>query len=845
VKSLHVTFGFLPDPVGGTEVYVEALARRLRSWGMPAIVAAPGVRSERYLHDGLTVYRFAIGDRPQDLAELYGEGDAGAAAEFGALLDDERPDLVHLHAFTRGVSLRLVREARARGMPVVFTYHTPTVSCQRGTLMRWGEDVCDGRLDRAMCSACALHGLGVGLAASRALGRVPPGLGRALGQIGASGGAWTALRTSELVRRRHATTRALFEEVGQIVALCDWARDVLLRNGVPAWKITQSRHGVEGWVGGRPGPQLDAREGPLRIVFLGRLHPTKGADTLVRAVRALAGRAIELDLYGAVGMDSADRYAGEVRRLATGDPRIRLLPGLPHGEILRALAGYHLVAVPSRWLETGPLVVLEAFAAGVPVIGSRLGGIVEVVSDGVDGLLVEASSVKAWSDAIRQVDESRETIDMLRHGIREPRNLDDVAADMVDLYRRLRPKRRSAGRNGAMPASAVTAPPRAASASVGRTRILYVQFTNPAGYPPLEHSARLLADAGWQVRFLGTGALGAGRLEFRLHARIRVERLPFVPGGWRQKVSYARFLLRAVAVALMWRPRWIYASDSLACPAALLLSLLPGIKVVYHEHDSPAPGGGSCFQRLTLSARKVLARRAALCVLPNQQRAEAFADLVGGKSRVLCVWNCPTRDEVTLPRRPGEGSDLWLLYQGSIVPERLPLSAVRALALVPDRVKLRVIGYETLGHLGYVDTLRRAAAECGVTTRVEFMGPMARHDLLRWCRQADVGLAFLPKCSTDMSLCNMLGASNKPFDYLASGLALLVSDLPDWRTTFVEAGYGRCCDSDDATSIGEALRWFLDHPQERRRMGERGRQMVLKEWNYEGQFAPVMHALSG
>src|SRR5438552_3463857 len=74
-------------------------------------------------------------------------------------------------------------------------------------------------------------------------------------------------------------------------------------------------------------------------------------------------------------------------------------------------------------------------------------------------------------------------------------------------------------------------------------RILYVQFTNPAAYPPLEHSSRILADAGWDVMFLGTGALGADRLEFRPHRRIRVRRMPFVPGGWRQKVRYVGFNL--------------------------------------------------------------------------------------------------------------------------------------------------------------------------------------------------------------------------------------------------------------------------------------------------------------
>src|SRR6185295_10137385 len=183
-----------PDPVGGTEVYVESLARALCQRGVSAVVAAPGLRSEHYEHDGLPVRRFSVQPSVRDLQELYGHGDARAAGAFGRILDEERPDIVHLHAITRAVSLRLVREAAARGIGVVFTYHTPTVSCQRGTLMRWGGEVCDGRLDRRACSACSLHGLGLPRAASQALAHVSPVVGRALGQIGASGGVWTALR---------------------------------------------------------------------------------------------------------------------------------------------------------------------------------------------------------------------------------------------------------------------------------------------------------------------------------------------------------------------------------------------------------------------------------------------------------------------------------------------------------------------------------------------------------------------------------------------------------------------------------------------------------------------------
>jgi glycosyltransferase involved in cell wall biosynthesis len=108
-----------------------------------------------------------------------------------------------------------------------------------------------------------------------------------------------------------------------------------------------------------------------------------------------------------------------------------------------------------------------------------------------------------------------------------------------------------------------------------------------------------------------------------------------------------------------------------------------------------------------------------------------------------------------------------------------------------------------------------------------------------------VGLAFLPKSSHDLTDETMVGASNKPFDYMASGLALLVSDLPRWRSTFVENGYGLACDSDDPKSIADALRWFDEHREAMARMGELGQHRVLDDWNYEVQFAPLMAILSG
>jgi hypothetical protein len=90
--------------------------------------------------------------------------------------------------------------------------------------------------------------------------------------------------------------------------------------------------------------------------------------------------------------------------------------------------------------------------------------------------------------------------------------------------------------------------------------------------------------------FLGTGARGAGKLEFPHHSRIQVIRWPFVESGLLQKAHYLAFGIWCLLFVLIWRPNWIYASDPLICPIALAIKRITGVKMVYHEHDSPNSG---------------------------------------------------------------------------------------------------------------------------------------------------------------------------------------------------------------------------------------------------------------
>src|ERR1700692_4029329 len=103
-------------------------------------------------------------------------------------------------------------------------------------------------------------------------------------------------------------------------------------------------------------------------------------------------------------------------------------------------------------------------------------------------------------------------------------------------------------------------------------RILYLQFADPAAYPPLAHSTEHLAERGWDVVLLGTNAFGNQNLELARHPRIRVKNLPVVTGPRGQRLQYLYFFLWGLCWTWTWRPAWIYASDPLALPALWLIS---------------------------------------------------------------------------------------------------------------------------------------------------------------------------------------------------------------------------------------------------------------------------------
>ncbi len=402
MKILHLPFCFYPDPVGGTEIYVASLAKLQQAAGGSVAIAAPGQENQHYFHEGLEVFRYQTNTSGNDINLIYGKPDPISIAAFKKILLDYQPTLVHFHAHSPAIGLGQVQAVKEKNIKAVFTYHTPTVTCQRGTLLRWGKEICTGKMQPTLCTSCVLQEKGLPKALAWLLGHMPAWFNPLFAKIEISSAKKIilALRMHGLVSQRQQATKAFLHTMDHTIAVCDWVEKTLLINGINKDRITLSRQGLT-----HTQPittQKKSRTLPVKLVFLGRLESIKGIHLIIQALQKDKNLPISLDIYGIV--QSSDAYQHQLLRLINHDPRIQLKQRLFTDQVIETLQKYDFLVVPSQWLETGPLVVLEAFAAGIPVLGSALGGIKELVKDQENGLLVEEWFVSdAWYKILQKI----------------------------------------------------------------------------------------------------------------------------------------------------------------------------------------------------------------------------------------------------------------------------------------------------------------------------------------------------------------------------------------------------------------------------------------------------------
>ncbi|WP_428425501.1 glycosyltransferase family 4 protein [Methylibium sp.] len=265
-------------------------------------------------------------------------------SEVARLIERSKPDVVHVHNTLPQVSPSVYYAAARHAVPVVQTLHNYRLLCPNGLLLR----------DSAVCEEC---------------------VGRTI--------AWPAIRYKCYRESRPASAAVVVSlslhkaigtwsrKVTRYIALCQFAREKMLQAGLPPERVvvkpnfTRDRH---------TDADLNAvRGGGL---FVGRLSEEKGLRVLIEAWRSLD---VDLDVVGGGGP-----LSDQVR--AAASKHFRPVGFVDDDALTQVMRRAAFIVMPSLVYEGFPMVVAESFAAGLPIIASRLGALAELVEDGRTGL---------------------------------------------------------------------------------------------------------------------------------------------------------------------------------------------------------------------------------------------------------------------------------------------------------------------------------------------------------------------------------------------------------------------------------------------------------------------------
>ena len=306
--------------------------------------------------------------------------DPGVERVFDRLLEEQRPDLVHFTYLLWGLSLRLPELAHARGLATVVTLTDYGLLCHRGQMFDASLARCGGPHGPEVCARC--------IRTSSRFDGTP--LKRVLHDAAAHSAAFLGgfgrVPTARTVGLRAARVARLFDTVAAFVAPTHGLAEAFRRAGLSSDKLTELVYAFD------ETPYASARAlpaaAPPRFGFLAQFAPHKGLATLLEAARLLhqeaPARPWELHLYGQGSSARHRLYAPAL--LADPGPRVRLREPFEPERAPEVLAQLAALVLPSEWDENAPLSVLQARSLGLPVLGSDVPGITEVLDPSSSGV---------------------------------------------------------------------------------------------------------------------------------------------------------------------------------------------------------------------------------------------------------------------------------------------------------------------------------------------------------------------------------------------------------------------------------------------------------------------------
>ncbi len=299
-----------------------------------------------------------------------------AAAAVGRIVAAAQPDVAHVHNTWFAQSVSVIHALRRLRVPVVATVHNYRFACIDGTFFRSGHP-CFDCLGRASAPG-VLHRCYRESVPLSALASATVETGRRLG-------TWTRV-------------------VDRLVAPSETVRAALLRAGADPGRVIVKPHFVDD-----PGPRAAPPSGSSEVLFIGRLAPGKGVEVLLEAWQR-AGTRMRLLVFG----DGPLRERLE----SCAPPGVTFLGHRPRAQARERMLSARALAFPSVWPEPFGMVLIEAMAAGLPVVGADAGSVRAIVDPQPPGLLVPPGDAAALAGVLTRVS-TEDVVDAAGRAARE------------------------------------------------------------------------------------------------------------------------------------------------------------------------------------------------------------------------------------------------------------------------------------------------------------------------------------------------------------------------------------------------------------------------------------------
>ena len=406
---------FFPPDIGGEERHVFNLANTLAERGHDVAVATHrmvDVPDQETLASGVRVHRFATA--AMRLPGVYSTNrthhpplpDPLGVRELSRITRQERPHVVHAHNWivNSAVALRRSSPAGSR-FGLVLTLHDFSHVCATKRLMRMGSP-CEGpAVARCLPCATAHYGPGLGPLTAAATGLMRPWKNRAVDHVVCVS---TAVASGNRIPRGPNTS--------------------VIPNFVPD-EVVLDRTAPEDRAEDIP-PGLPKEE---FLLFVGELSRDKGLPTLLRAYESLGRERPPLLLIGRRTPDAPTHFPDGAQTCAEW----------PHDHVMAAFRRCLFAVLPSICLDACPTTVLEAMAGGRPVVATTTGGIVDMIVDGENGLLVPPDDEYQLAEAMTRLLNDADLRDRLGAGAQERVRgftASAVVARLEAVYARVAPR---------------------------------------------------------------------------------------------------------------------------------------------------------------------------------------------------------------------------------------------------------------------------------------------------------------------------------------------------------------------------------------------------------------------